>query len=315
MNMRAVCIASDASSARQAEEGELRSVQRLRKHQLLRDFSSLVARDRWTTARMLAYIGEIDRRKLYLERAYPSMFAFCTKRFRMSEAIAAKRIRAGRAGHRFPCILRMVRRGELHLSGVHQLAGHLTESNHREVLRRAKHRSMREIDELIAEISPKPDAGSLIRALPRQRAVMGSAPALTHIPSREESRPESLAAQEVACERDDRMKAPRFENLATPLSPGRYRLQVTIGQKARDALVELQSLLSHQIPDGGLSPLIERALKALLEQIKKKKAALFRKPRRPRPGRRAQLRSLCERWAAQHAEHRASLSSAQPARG
>jgi 5-methylcytosine-specific restriction endonuclease McrA len=86
------------------------------------------------------------------------------------------------------------------------------------------------------------------------------------------------------------MKAPRFENLATPLSPGRYRLQVTIGQKARDALVELQSLLSHQIPDGGLSPLIERALKALLEQIKKKKAALFRKPRRPRPGRRAQER-------------------------
>ena len=47
--------------------------------------------------------------------------------------------------------------GELHLSGVHQLAGHLTEENHREVLRRAKHRSMREIDLLVAEIAPRAD--------------------------------------------------------------------------------------------------------------------------------------------------------------
>jgi hypothetical protein len=50
----------------------------------------------------------------------------------------------------------MVARGELHLSGIHQLAGHLTDENHEEVLRCAKHRSTREIERLIAEISPKP---------------------------------------------------------------------------------------------------------------------------------------------------------------
>ncbi len=75
-----------------------------------------------------------------------------------------------RAACRFPCVLGMVRRGELHLSGVHQLAVHLTEENHEKVLRRAKYRTMREIAELIAEIAPKPDAVCLIRALPRQRA-------------------------------------------------------------------------------------------------------------------------------------------------
>ena len=73
------------------------SVQRVGKGRLLQDFSALVGKDRWNTGDMLLYIGEIDRRKLYLEHAYPSMFAFCTKRFRMSEAVAAKRIRAGRA--------------------------------------------------------------------------------------------------------------------------------------------------------------------------------------------------------------------------
>jgi hypothetical protein len=32
----------------------------------------------------------------------------------------------------------MVARGELHLSGIHQLAGHLTDENHEEVLRKAR---------------------------------------------------------------------------------------------------------------------------------------------------------------------------------
>jgi hypothetical protein len=81
------------------------SIQHLDKHQLLRDFAGLVDEDRRSTAVMLAYIAEIDRRKLYLEHAYPSMFAFCTKRFHMSEAIAARRIRAGRATCRFPAFL------------------------------------------------------------------------------------------------------------------------------------------------------------------------------------------------------------------
>ncbi len=99
------------------------------------------------------------------------MFAFCTKRFHMSEAVAARRIRAGRATCRFPCILGMVARGELHLSGIHQLAGHLTDENHEEVLRRAKHKSMREIERLVAEVSPKPDVRSSIRALPVKAAL------------------------------------------------------------------------------------------------------------------------------------------------
>jgi hypothetical protein len=142
------------------------SLRTLDKDHLLRDFSALVAKDRRDTAAMLAYIAEIDRRKLYLEHACSSMFAFCVKRFRMSEAIAVKRIRGGRAASRFPSIFGMIACGELHLSGLHQLAAHLTDENHQEVLRRAKHRSMREIEKLVAELAPKPDVPSSLRALP-----------------------------------------------------------------------------------------------------------------------------------------------------
>ena len=271
------------------------SLQGVSRGRLLREFSILVAREQGDTADMLAYLAEIDRRKLYLEHAYPSMFAFCTQRFRMSEAIAAKRIRAGRAAGRFPRIFGMIRRGELHLSGVHQLAGHLTEGNHAAVLRRAKGRSMREIDVLIAEIAPKPDAVSMIRALPGQRAdragdtiqqeasLVGSATGLDGaLPSKQALEDASNAQGFASRNGNAEAAGRRARNLATPLSPGRYKLQVTIGQEARDKLAELQNLLSHQIPDGDPAAVVERALDVLLAETKKKREALADKPRAAR---------------------------------
>jgi len=256
------------------------SVRRVAKGRLLEGFAALVGKDRENAADMLVYVGEIDRRKLYLEQAYPSMFAFCTKRFRMSEAVAAKRIRAGRAACAFPCILGMVRRGELHLSGVHQLAGHLTEENHRGVLRRAKHRSMREIDELVAEIAPKPDVVAFVRAVPvgRRQGVMVPATAMTSAGSLIAPGMTSVGSAAGRIESSG-ARSSRAKNVATPLSPRRYKLQVTIGQEARDTLAELQALLSHRIPDGDVAAVIEQALDALLVETKKRKAAVTERPR------------------------------------
>ena len=63
------------------------SLRSLEKEELLHGFSRLVDQDRQNTASLIAYIAEIDRRKLYLEHACSSMFTFCTERFGMSEAV------------------------------------------------------------------------------------------------------------------------------------------------------------------------------------------------------------------------------------
>jgi hypothetical protein len=47
---------------------------------LIRDPKALVTRDRATTAELLAYLGEVDARKLYAPAAYPSMFAYTAER-------------------------------------------------------------------------------------------------------------------------------------------------------------------------------------------------------------------------------------------
>jgi 5-methylcytosine-specific restriction endonuclease McrA len=241
----------------------------LDKSRLLEGFSRLVDEDRQNTATLVAYIGEIDRRKLYLEHAYPSMFAFCTERFHMSEAIAARRIRAGRTTCRFPCILEMIAQGELHLTAIHHLAAHLTEENRREVLRRAKYRSTREIEKLVAELAPQPDLPSLIRALPTKKASMP-------LSSRNAASPAVQRQPAVATSTDSKNKR---RTRPVPLAPRRYKLQVTIGQETWDKLDELQALLSHQIPDGDPAKILDRALDALLTEAKKKKAALTNKPR------------------------------------
>src|SRR5687768_1775491 len=49
----------------------------------------------------------------------------------------------------------MVARGELHLSGIHRLKTHLTEDNHREVLAEAKHKTLKEIERLVARLSSR----------------------------------------------------------------------------------------------------------------------------------------------------------------
>lgn len=111
-------------------------------------FAGLVGQDRVNTAQLLAYIAEIDERKLWAKHACSSMFAFCMERFHMSESVTAKRIWAARTARRFPVVLSMVARGELHLAGLNRLAKHLTQENHEALLLRAKHKSSREIDVL-----------------------------------------------------------------------------------------------------------------------------------------------------------------------
>jgi 5-methylcytosine-specific restriction endonuclease McrA len=129
---------------------------------------------------------------------------------------------------------------------------------------------MREIEKLIAELAPKPDVPASLRALPMKKVE-------SQLPIDEASR--SSLAQRSSVP----ISAVRKSNSRPlPLSPRRYKLQVTIGEETRAKLAELQDLLSHQIPDGDPSEILDRALDTLLTETKKKKAALTDKPRASR---------------------------------
>jgi hypothetical protein len=50
-----------------------------------------------------------------------------------------------------------------------KLAPHLNLENREDILKRAAHKSRREIEELLAELSPRPDAPAVMRKLPDRR--------------------------------------------------------------------------------------------------------------------------------------------------
>jgi len=125
--------------------------------ELLRRLEALVAGSRHTEADLVAHIGEVDARRLYLREATPSMFVYCTERLHLSETEACLRIAAARAARRHPGIVEMLADGRLHLGAIAKLAPHLTPENRIDVLRRATHRTKREVEELVAEIAPQAD--------------------------------------------------------------------------------------------------------------------------------------------------------------
>jgi hypothetical protein len=67
-----------------------------------------------------------------------------------------------------------------------------------------------------------------------------------------------------------------------PLSPDRYKLQLTIGGDTLEKLRLAKDMLGHAIPSGDEAAILDRALTALLVELAKKK---FSDTRRPRPSR------------------------------
>jgi hypothetical protein len=75
-----------------------------------------------------------------------------------------------------------------------------------------------------------------------------------------------------------------------PLSPGRYRVQFTASAATRDKLLRAQELLRHQIPNGDVAAVIDRALEVLLKEIERKKFGAATRAGRSRASRRGSRR-------------------------
>jgi 5-methylcytosine-specific restriction endonuclease McrA len=243
----------------------LETVALLSDRDLLARTHELVDRSCCTEADLLVHLGEVDERKLYLERAFPSMFEFCLGELRFSEDAAYSRIMVARAARRLPAMIEAMESGQVHLTGLRLLAPHLTADNHREVLAEAARKTKREIEELVARLAPRPAVAPTIRKLPERPAPAPAEPltlALGPAPARPPAREEHRRA-------------------IAPLAEKMYRVEFTADQELHDKLRQAQDLLRHRIPDGDLACIVDRALDLLIDEVKKERFAVGRKPRQP----------------------------------
>ena len=266
----------------------LSHVARLSDRDLLAQVKDLAQREREATVALIAHLAELDERRLYLAEGYPSLFKYCTDVLHLSEHATYNRIETARAVRRFPMLLEHLAAGWLHLFAVRLLAPHLTSENHGDVLTLAQYKSRREIEELIARLRPQPPVPDVVRKLPTRTkaasepALLGASQEATDVPRGGDTVDIGITQSEVAAPAVAAAPAPASRAVVSPLAPDRYKIQFTASAALHAKLREAQALLRHQIPDGDLEKIFDRALEALLTHLRKQKLAATQRPRQSR---------------------------------
>jgi 5-methylcytosine-specific restriction endonuclease McrA len=221
-----------------------------------RSLKDLLGAGARTEARVVAHLAELEARRLHLKAAAESLFSYCQRRLGFSESEAFYRITAARAARAYPIIFELLERRDLHLTAVALLGKYLTPENHEEMLAQARGKTKRELLEMLAKHSPRPDVPSRIRRLPGVRRLAGRG----RIPSG------AVTSGPTG--------------VLEPRSPERYRLQLNVSARLNEKLSLARDLTSHANPSGDLAIVIEQALDALIELQQKRRFGQTSKPRR-----------------------------------
>ena len=243
---------------------------------------------------LLKHLAEIEERRLHLEQAFPSMFEFCTRELGMSEGVALNRIYVARLARRLPVVLEWIRSGRIHLSGMRELAPHLTAENCADLLAEAAGKSKREIERLVTRFAPKPPVAASIRKVPVRSAATASpaqallgtnAPTAMAAPNAAALAPQLAtpaleAPQPAPFELTSQDRAPTRRPSVEPLTPETYKLTLPIDGALLEKVKQAQDLMRHRVGDGDLVAIFEEALDVLIEKVKKERFGVGRTPRK-----------------------------------
>jgi len=277
----------------------IRTARTLADHVLLARAKTLADRERGTTAELIAHLMEVERRKLDLASGYSSMFLYCRDALLLSEAETFNRLKAARAARRFPVILDRLTEGAVNLTTVKLLAKHLTADNHLEVLESVRGLSRPEIENLVARLAPMPDVRTSVRKLPAPKSMPAPTPASSPAPSTATSStattttsvsavapsgpplfaevlplaPSPLAPPSTPIPTPTLAVAETRPAVVSPLSPDRYKLQLTITGETLEKLELVKDMIRHAGPSGDVAQIFDRAMTLLLHDLAKKKFA------------------------------------------
>ena len=243
------------------------SIQSLSDEQLLRGVETAAAHERSATVQLIGLLAEMDRRRLYLQQGYSSLFTYCTGCLHLSEHAAYGRIEAARASRKFPIILVRLADGSITLTTICLLSNHLTQENHEQLLIAARHKTRREVEQIVATLRPMPEVPSTVRKLPRPTPLMAS---VSDSPTTASAA--AMLGSPIVSAFEQPPPAPlAAPSIVRPLAPERYKVQFTIGPETHKKLRKLQDLMRHAVPDGNVATIFDRAVTLLLRDVERRK--------------------------------------------
>ena len=191
-----------------------------------------------------------------------------------------------------PRHLDLLAEASLNLSTARPLAPHLRPDNFETLVAQARGRGKREVEVLVARLSPRPDVASSVRQLPARAQTV---PVLA--PSRPAA---SVMAPGLALESeaganlpppaapDSRIlppeiaagpERPTHRPAITSLAPERYRVQFTVGGATREKLAQSPGAPAPRAPGWRSWRRPSSGPRALLQEVARKKLAVAARPR------------------------------------
>jgi hypothetical protein len=275
---------------RRTTEELLESLRHLSDDELIARVKSLAARERRATALLVAHLAELDTRDLHLRAGYSSLFVYCRDVLALSEHEAYNRMEVARTARRFPVVLGLLAQGAVNLTTVRLLGPHLTAENHAGVLESARGKKKAGVEQIVARLSPRPDVPALLRRVPARDAAMGlsepspavaapaapaaavpaGSPVPAPSPALSAGSPGGLRDAAAPNVRTAHARHPSPGEV-TPLSPDRYRYQLTLGGVTVEKLRLAKDMLRHALPSGDDEAILDRALTLLLIDLARKK--------------------------------------------
>ncbi len=282
--------------------------------EVLANLGGVIGSRRKITAQLVAYLGEVEARRLDVREACSSMYEFCCRKLKLSEGSAHRHIAAARIARKYPMVLDLLREGRIHVTALSMLQRYLDKENHAELLAAACDKSKAEVELLIRSRFPKEDVADSIRLLPVQACLGGDAAAAGQSVGvaaqtvAADSGPATLAAGDasawtdlgsaiaeraglgrpfaaaasLSARADAGFLATESRPRVSPLSAERFHVQFSAGAALKDKLERALDLMSHSNPKRDLATVIERGLDLVLADLEKKKLGKTDRPRRSR---------------------------------
>ncbi len=123
---------------------------------LSENLADLLRREHDSLAEFLIVLADFDRRRLWVELGYASLFAFLHRELRLSKAAAQYRKVAAELIQEVPSVVEALRDGRLCFTSIIELARVVTAANWETVLPRFYGLSRREAMEVVAALQPHP---------------------------------------------------------------------------------------------------------------------------------------------------------------
>jgi len=130
---------------------DMKNIESIANDELLTKLVALSANERSAVAEVVLYLHQLDKRGLYRDAGFSSLFAYCREKLKYSEGATCRRIVAARALSTSPEIYELLREGKISLCTINQVSRAITEENKDQILKAVPGQTSSQVQKILVE--------------------------------------------------------------------------------------------------------------------------------------------------------------------